>query len=57
MHECCYSCLVFLLTGKSIQILVPPATPGLLRDYKAVMSMLSKKSKVEGTILRFYFNK
>ena len=42
MHECFYSCLVFMFTGKSRQILAPPATPGLLRDYNGATSMLSK---------------
>ena len=42
MQECSYSCLVCLLTGKSLQILAPPAPPGLLRDYEAVTSMSSK---------------
>ena len=27
MYECCYSCLHFLFTGKSRQILATPATP------------------------------
>ena len=39
MHECCYSCLVYLFTGQSRQNLAPPVTPDLLGDYKAVTSM------------------
>ena len=43
MHECCYSCLVFLFSGKCgkfSNLHAPPATPGLQHDYKAVTTML-----------------
>ena len=36
----------FVYTGKSRQNLAPRVIPGLLRDYKAVASMLSKKQNV-----------
>ena len=37
-----FSCLLENL-AKTSRLLAPPATPGLLRDDKAVTSMLSKK--------------
>ena len=49
-----YSCLVFLFTGKLNQILAPSrasATPGLLLDYKAVTSKLSKKHVTSQTTI------
>ena len=53
MHECCYSRLVFLFTGKSCQILAPPATLGLLRDY---INVVKKKNVIsEKTILNYLF--
>ena len=46
-----YSCLVYWK-------IAPATTPGLLRDYEAVTSMLSKKKVMsEKKWLRFYFNK
>ena len=46
-----YSCLVYWK-------IAPATTHGLLRDYKAVTSMLSKKNVTsEKKCLRFYFNK
>ena len=45
MHGCCYSCLFFLFTLRSREILGPQATPGLLRDYKEVMSSIWSKKQ------------
>ena len=46
IHDCYYSCLVFLFTGKLNQTLAPLATPGLRFDYKPVTSKLSEKQNV-----------
>ena len=46
IHECYYSCLVFLFIGKLNQILAPLATPGLQLDYKPVTSKFSEKQNV-----------
>ena len=55
MHECGYSFMV-LFTRKSRQYLAPPATHGLLQNYKAVTAMVSKKLfLVAKTIYKFLF--
>ena len=62
IHECYYSCLVFLFTGKLNQILTHSRASGntwLRLDFKAVTSKLAKKQNVtsQTTIFKVYYNK
>ena len=54
IHECYYSCLVFLFTGKFNQILAPLATPGLRLDLQTGHVKVVKKTKCDVTDNNFY---